>query len=188
MFKFLIALLLVTPAAASAQTGFNAKEIPASKYQGKIKEGKKWKDKDGEHVVVLTAASAKLYAYHFIKTDTGYRQIWRVYDHIDDCELDIVCEHVKGSLSVTDLDKDGTSEISFVYLLSCRGDVSPDTKKLILYEGETKYAIRGTNMLSFPNAPSTGGEKQIDKNLKSAPASILAHANSQFDKWGNVKY
>lgn len=176
---------------------FKSADIKKNLYSGNIKEGKRWKDAAGEHIIILCETdvyddksggtrSAKLFAYHLLKADTGWKQLWRVFDAVEKCEVDVVCEFVKGSLSLTDADKDGETEISFLYRQSCKGDVSPDGQKLIMYEGSNKYAIRGEVTLIY-GKEKFGGSKIIDKNFSSAPKPLLDFANAQWKKYAIVK-
>jgi hypothetical protein len=178
---------------------FKASDIPTRVYQGKIVEGKRIRDANGESIVLLCETGvlrhksdsryryARIYAYQFIKKDTGWQQLWKVYDNVEDCSLDVLCEFCKGSLSVTDLDKDGVAECSFVYSLSCKGGLDPDDKKLILYEGKDKFAIRGTNIFEYGNGGKEGGEKRVDKSFNKAPKAFLGHANRHWDQFGTIK-
>jgi hypothetical protein len=129
--------------------------LPSS-YQ--LKRAKKWHDVSGENWLVLyetgayiekgqTNASAKLSAVLFQKTDSGFVTKWKMIDYISDCELDIVCSFYDDHLTITDLDSNGLAEITMLYALSCKGDVSPNEKKLIMYEGTQKYAIRGEELM-----------------------------------------
>lgn len=176
---------------------FKSTDVKKSLYSGKIKDGKRWKDNAGEHLIILCETdvyddksggtrSAKLFAYHLLKADTDWKQQWRVYDAVENCEVDVTCEFVKGSLSLTDADKDGETEISFLYRQSCKGDVSPDGQKLIMYEGANKYAIRGETTMMYEKE-KFGGSKVIDKSFSSAPKPLLDFANAQWKKYSKQK-
>ena len=62
-----------------------------------------------------------------------------------------------------------------VYHTVCRGDVSPSTQKIIIYEGSRKYAVRGTSRLSLGGQPD-GGRYTFDAALQAAPAAFRQHA------------
>ena len=113
--------------------------LPSS-YQ--LKRAKKWHDVSGENWLVLyetgayiekgqTDASAKLSAVLYQKTDSGFVTKWKLKDNITNCGLDITCTFYDDHLSITDLDSNGIAEITMVYALSCKSDVSPNEKKLI---------------------------------------------------------
>jgi hypothetical protein len=60
-------------------------------------------------------------------------------------------------------------------------------KKLIMYEGMNKYAIRGSTMLEYTGS-KVGGDKKIDASFAKAPKPLLDFVNSQWDKLGTTKY
>ena len=72
-------------------------------------------------------------------------QTWKVYDYIDDCPVDIVASFVKNTFKITDLDNNGVAEIWLMYKTVCHGDVSPSEMKIIMYQGNQKFAMRGEN-------------------------------------------
>ncbi len=177
-------------------------KLPSSlKYKGEIVEGVEWKDKKGDNILILTATGefghngktdeiyrdSELYAYHFTKTDKEWKVVWQLTDFIRECDLDITLDFKKNTLSITDLNKNNIAESWLMYELSCKGDVSPDDLKLIMHEGEKKYAIRGSETMYFKEYESTEktivkGEKNIDSNFKNEPAVFLEFANTLWDK------
>jgi hypothetical protein len=170
--------------------------VPISYY---LKEAKKWNDKNGENWLLLyetgnyvqdntaTGASAKLSAVLYLKNDTGFVEQWNMRDFIDNCELDITCSFYEKHLSISDLDKNGMAEVMIVYALSCRGDVSPNEKKLILYEGGKKFALRGEEILIMKK-DTVGGTYNPDAAFKSLPAVTQDSAVKHFQKFGLTKY
>lgn len=143
-------------------TKITAFELPKSiKFKGRLQEGWKWKDKSGENILLTSLVStykdrlpdpgtgddsysAELHAFHFVKKDSGYKLLWKISDAEKICPFDLTVEFIKGSIKITDLDKDGISETTVQYKLSCRSDVSPAQMKLIMHEDTVKYALRGT--------------------------------------------
>jgi hypothetical protein len=163
-----------------------------------LKEARKWYDATGENWLVLyetgsyipkgnTGASAKLTAILFQKTDTGFVKQWAMSDFITACELDVVCSFYNNHLSVSDLDSNGIAEVMMVYALSCKGDVSPNTKKLILYEGKNKYAIRGEELMIMAR-DTIGGGKNNDASFEQLPQVIKDSALKHWQKFGFIKY
>jgi hypothetical protein len=163
-----------------------------------LKEAKKWYDAMGENWLVLyetgsyvgkagTGASAKLTAILYQKTDSGFFKQWTMHDFIADCELDVVCEFYDQHLSVSDLDSNGIAEIMMVYALSCKGDVSPNSKKLILYEGKNKYAIRGEELMVLKK-DTIGGSRKNDASFEQLPQVIKDSALRHWQKFGVTKY
>lgn len=165
--------------------------------KGNIVEGLAWRDAVSEHRVLFTSIPVKLdkqglqsgaiYAYCFVQSGGVWQKEWEVKDRIDNCEVDATCEFFPGSFTITDVDKNNFGEVTFLYKLSCKGDVSPDEKKLIMYEGSQKYAIRGSTILQYPESKE-GGEKKIDGSFNKGSKALLDFANSQWDKFGTEKY
>jgi hypothetical protein len=169
--------------------------LPSS-YQ--LKRAKKWHDVSGENWLVLyetgayiekgqTNASAKLSAVLFQKTDSGFVTKWKMIDYISDCELDIVCSFYDDHLTITDLDSNGLAEITMLYALSCKGDVSPNEKKLIMYEGTQKYAIRGEELMLLQK-DTIGGSWKADTAFSKAPKAFLSYAVERWEKFGKQQY
>jgi hypothetical protein len=163
-----------------------------------LKRAKKWHDISGENWLVRyetgsyiekgeTNPSANLSAVLYQKTDSGFVQKWKMNDFIRDCELDLTCAFYDDHLSVTDLDKNGLAEITMVYALSCKGDVSPNEKKLIMYEGRNKYAIRGEELMIMQK-DTIGGTMTADTSFSKAPPAFLSFAKEHWKKFGLQKY
>jgi hypothetical protein len=139
-------------------------DLPTSvEYRGIPVEAVKWEDKAGKHIVLLTQTGpfrekqveevinekAELYAYQFTYSDSSktWLKQWKVYDFVECFGVDMYIGFYSRSMTITDIDKDGIAEVTILYTSSCRGDVSPATKKLIMYEGVDKYAIRGETVI-----------------------------------------
>lgn len=165
--------------------------------KGAIVDGLGWQDAEGENRVLFTAnpaqmsksglQSAAVYAYCFIKDGKSWKKKWEVKDRVDACEVDATCEFFPKSFTITDKDANNIGEVTFLYKLSCKGDVSPDDKKLIMYEAGNKYAIRGSTIIEYAGSKE-GGEKMIDPSFTKAAKPLLDFANSQWAKFGITKY
>jgi hypothetical protein len=172
------------------------------KYEGKIKTAVRWVDSLGDNIAILTetgiyqsrkfkhendGGDAELYAYHFIVKDDSAFQTWRVYDFIYDCPVDIEVKFIKNSFQVTDLNKDGISEIWIMYKTVCHGDVSPCDMKIIMYQGQQKFAIRGQNKV-FGGTDEKGenlyigGDYKYDKAFAVGPEEFLVFAKKLWNK------
>lgn len=112
--------------------------------------------------------SARLYATLFADGAEGHDQLWLIQDRVDACPVDITAEFTGRAAAVSDADADGIPEFWVSYRISCRGDVSPSTLKVIGYEGAKKYALRGSSRLKLGDS-SEGGDYQADAAFKSAP-------------------
>ncbi len=165
--------------------------------KGNIINTAAWADAEAEQYVLFSETvnetksdgtqNKSLFAYCFTKEADGWKRKWFVQDRIEKCEVDATCEFYPASLSITDVDMNDIAEVTFIYKLSCKGDVSPDDKKLIMYAGTNKYAIRGTTGLQMADSKE-GGTKNVDAAFKKAPKALLDYAEQQWEKFGNEKY
>lgn len=175
---------------------FNAGMISKKLYKGQIKEGRRWKDKRGENIVILTQTGvywssvldatrgARLYAYHFIKTsDNSYKEIWKISEVVDECAWDVRCNFFNNSFTVTDLDSDDIAEVGFALAKGCKSEPGPDEKKLVFYEGKDLYMIKGTTTV-MKGSQKLGGDKEVEKKFDDAPDAFLEFANKQWNKFG----
>lgn len=142
---------------------------------------------DGEDYA-LPSSTQYLYGTHYYTdAETGeYLLLWRIQDFVKDCEFDLMMEFVDGTLEITDMDKDGIAESLFIYRMTCTSDVSPMTQKLIMHEGENKYALRGITDLEVVPGELEKGEMNIDPAFEAdgVPNSFLIHARKV---WGANK-
>ena len=174
---------------------FDARSLPGEiRYQGKIVNGARWIDSNGENFLLLTQTGkfpstgkcvvagepcfdAEVYAYDFVKKDNKVSLLWKITDFERNCSFDLYASFLKEALFITDLDSNGVAESLFLYKHSCRSDVSPAVLKLIMHEGVTKYAIRGTTKSA---GDSGGGAMNIDPAFKQAKPELR---NFAFEKW-----
>lgn len=113
------------------------------------------------------------YVYHFSIVNSSVVLKWKIRDYVKDCDFDTRFRFIDNALSITDLNNNGVKEIWIMYSLGCRSDVSPDELKLIMYEGDTKYAIRGYT-LDYEQKPKQimDSKKTIDMNFKKSDKRI----------------
>jgi hypothetical protein len=177
---------------------FDAQSLPGEiRHQGKIVNGARWIDSNGENFLLLTQTGkipskgksaaeeednfdAEIYAYNYVKKDDKVSLLWKITDFERKCSFDLYAGFLKGALFITDLDSNGVAESLFLYKLSCRSDVSPATLKLIMHEGVTKYAIRGTTKLPGDGG---GGEMNIDAAFKAAKPVLREFAVENWKKY-----
>ena len=162
-------------------------DIPRSiDFRGTVVEALKWTDATGENILILTVTGqftwkdylegtteysledkSELYAYLFQKqpADQYYSRTWRVYDFTKCYGVDWYTGFIPKATTITDLDKDGITEVSLPYVSICRGGIDPGDMKIIMYEGNTKYALRGSTMIICEQA-DYGGTFTSSQNLK----------------------
>lgn len=171
-------------------------KLPASvKYDGKIVSGVRWEDKNGQNILIVCETpektsgdfrSKELYVYQYIVNGEDAKQLWKINDFVKECPVDVMLSLMPGSITVTDINRDGIAENTFLYRMSCKGDVSPDDMKLIMHEGESKYAIRGSIILVL-DRKKYGGEMKTDPSFDKAPSGFLAYAMEQWKKFETEK-
>ena len=189
---------------------FDPKALPAEiRYKGEIVAGARWLDKNGENLLLLCQTGplksprqelgeddtkdARLDAYHYVKDKKRYRLLWKLYDHIDSCRFDLTAVFIRKSLTVTDLDGNGIAESTFMYRLGCRSDIHPLQLKLIMHEGQAKYALRGETLVNVGAPPGggpdriIGGLNTIDPAFHRAPKVFLGHALKQWKSFEKDK-
>lgn len=178
------------------------------KYEGKIVTAVRFTDNAGDNIVITTETGvfnstkfkeengddAELFAYHFIIKNDSVKLLWKVYDYVSDCYVDIEASFIKNTFQVTDLNKDGVAEIWLMYKIACRGDASPADMKIIMYQAQQKYAMRGQNKVidgvdEKGNKYYLGGEYKFDPAFQTAPKEFTEFAEKLWNKnimqiWG----
>ena len=164
-------------------------EIPKNlDFKGTVVEALKWKDALGENILIQTVTGhfswkdyeensksyilqdkSELYAYLFRKTnsESEFVRVWKVYDFNKCYGVDWFTGFIPKATTITDIDKNGISEITLPYVLICRGGMDPGIMKIIMYEDNVKYALRGKTMLMCKSKERYGGENEPSENLLS---------------------
>ncbi len=155
-----------------------------------------FKDSDGEHRVVFTEQklvskkdkrSQQLTVLHEKKVKNAWVKVWDAKDFINDCEFDVTVQVLDKSITVTDLDADGLAEVSFMYQLGCRSDVSPLSLKLLMYEQTRKFALRGVTRVKVGEENGKdleeGGTFEADSAFKTADKGFQPFAEKQWEQF-----
>jgi hypothetical protein len=159
---------------------------PVTAKNGSTVRELKFRDTAGDHLVrfELSRVTTKTVDELEQKSRTlkvshrvGAKELWSAKDFVETCPFDLLLELVEGSIEVTDLNGDGVAEVSFAYLLTCRSDVSPASGKLLLYEGVTKYALRGS-----AQDMGGGGEFTVDPAFEKAPKAFRPFAEAKWKR------
>ncbi len=166
--------------------------------KGDFLYGYKWKDKMGLNQLIFTVQNKfvewkdaeyddmgdnyrYLRVYHFAGTKNDYSLIREIKDGFDACgspPFALENEFYKNSISITDLNKNGYAEITFMYYLLCASELTPVTTKLMMLENGEKYAIRGN---SYIPEYEMGGEKNL--SLKGADQVLKDYASDIWNKF-----
>ncbi|RZK53732.1 MAG: hypothetical protein EOO59_12150, partial [Hymenobacter sp.] len=188
----LLSVCLLLASSAQAQLRVSAlapAAVPAAlQRSGRVVQALRYTDHTGTYTVLATehgpipdpdpqsgeGQRADLYAYQYAAT--GAAPTWQLHDFVADCPLDLEAQFIPKSLTVTDLDQNGTAEVWLVYRTTCRGDVSPSTQKIIMHEGSRKYAVRGTSRIALGNGQHDGGTYTLDAAWQAAPVAFRQQA------------
>ncbi|WP_211321184.1 M949_RS01915 family surface polysaccharide biosynthesis protein [Arcicella aurantiaca] len=203
-FKLFFAITVLFSTNLLGQTPIKSTKLDVNKLpyfikvDGKAQNAVRWTDNLGDNIVVtsetgrytpkkakeneIEEANADLFAYHYIITNNQAQQTWKVYDFIKDCPLDIEANYVKNTFQVTDLDKNGVAEVWLMYRTVCHGDVSPSDMKIIMYQGQQKYAMRGRAKIKYGEKEFEGGEYKLDPAFNKAPKVIIDFAKKLWNK------
>jgi len=171
--------------------------------KGDFEAGLAFHDRAGDNLIIFStkqtkrshgdweARSRSLYATHLVAKGSGWRVERAVRDMEEDCGSpnggDLTAAFVPEALEVTDLDGDGTAEVTFAYRLGCRTDVRPLTMKLLVLEDGQKYILRGQArvVLTAHDDETYGtGDFEVDPAFAKAPAVFLKHAK---EAWAAVR-
>lgn len=162
--------------------------------------GYSWSDKAGLNHLLFTRAVkfvqwkgeekgmgdnyAVLRAYHFAGTDGDFKLVQMIEDgNRDGCSsppFSLEADFYKKSVSITDLDKNGYGEVTFIYTILCGSEPEPVPARLVVMENGKIYSISGTSYLAEFNA---GGEKNADDAFKSLDKRIQSHADKTWNRF-----
>lgn len=159
-------------------------------FRGTVVEALKWNDAVSEKILIQTVTGqfnwkdyeensknymiqdkSELYAYLFEKkhNEDKFNFSWKIYDYKECFGVDWFTGFIPKATTITDINKDGITEITIPYVLICRGGMDPGTMKIIMYENGVKYALRGLTMVGGCEGQySYGGEYLASDNLKSS--------------------
>lgn len=182
-------------------------DLSGVEFKGSLVHAYSWQDQRGENILVqsiLNSEASKypssyLFSRHYIKKGDSLELFREVQDKIENCEFDITLKFLTAPI-ITDLNSDEIAEVTTSYLLTCRSDVSEAEMKVIMYDQNGKYALRGAEYIIFPDYPPAEnmefdlskfinngsepewleyrGRYENSFDFKSAPLSFLSHADS----------
>ena len=168
-------------------------------YQGNITNSVRWKDKMGDNIVIATESgvykspvkiegmegemgkNAEVSAYHFLIQNETPIQLWKMNDYEKDCMFDVEANFIENTFEITDLNNNGIAETWLMYVTTCTSDVSPKNMKIIMYEGQQKYAMRGNSKVRINENEYTGGDYIFDEAFLNSPEVFRTHAKSKWD-------
>jgi hypothetical protein len=143
---------------------------------------KMWNDENGLNYLLFTKkvtrnerehepsdVSKELHAYHFKKSGTAMVLMREIKDFVLNCMHDNTLELIENSVNITDVDNDNYGEVTFMYKLGCRSDITPLDMKLMHLENGDKYAIRGNEKVQVGPEDYIGGKAKADATFNKVP-------------------
>jgi|SRR6185503_7536740 len=197
LLKLVLLLFLTQRVTAQIKvTDVDKNTIPKSiQFKGHIVNAVKYTDSEGTHLVITTEtgivagkdtadqmSNADLYAYCYKVEGNKLTLAWQMHDFFNDCPLEEVVNYIPGTFAVTDLNNDGKAEVWLMYLVACRSDVSPGSLKIIMHEGNKKYAMRGENRVNDLPNKYVGGRYTFDDAFKAGPKPFRDYAQQLWKK------
>lgn len=188
-------------------TKLDLKKLPKGvNYEGKIKTAIRFVDILGSHIIITSETGvyhnskfqhledgrdAELFGYHYLENKGKINLVWRVYDLIQDCPFDVYVNYIPNTFQITDLNNDDICEVWLMYKTSCRSDVSPAEMKIIMYQNQQKFAIRGQNKVKVGEKEYVGGSYKFDKNFLEGPKEFRDFASNLWkshilETWGKT--
>lgn len=102
--------------------------------------------------------------------DRTGNQPWQ-HSAVVECDgVDIEADFYPETFSVTDLDGDGTAELTFAYHRFCGGGIDPRDVTVVLQEGDNRYILEGQSLVQVGDDPAFGGGFSMDDALNKAPS------------------
>lgn len=114
--------------------------------------------------IVLSAVVQQLPASH-----EGKKGRWQHSGEVECDGVDIAAHFYPGTFSVTDLDGNGTAELTFAYYRFCGGGIDPRDVTVVMQEGGSSYVLEGQTLIKVGDDPAFGGESEMDAALAKAP-------------------
>lgn len=131
------------------------------------------------------AFDQEIFAYNYVKQNDNLSLLWKMYDFEKDCVMNLIIQYLENPPLLTDLDNDNIMESWIIYKKTCTSDVSPLDLKIIMHEGNKKYALRGKNIVETGVDSYAGGEKEFDSNFKNGDQRFIGFAENIWEEHKN---
>ncbi len=178
-----------TQAVELSVSDFKVEMAAGLKLDGEIVHGETWTDNRGENMLVFTEKQTyddevegpafseyALHVYHYIKNVGKYELQGEEKDAQGDCGFENRARFMEEAVTITDLDKNGHAEMTFVYRLGCSSEASPDDLRLIMYENDKKFTISGNTNVRINANLELGGEMKTSADFDNAPKEFKTYA------------
>ena len=178
------------PAGEEAQpSGDNELSYPVA---GKVVISRHFEDKLGEGGLVYTKEEkqspdgqvAVLRAYRFAGSPDSPKIVWQIEDGPAGCGAGgASADFFAAAPILTDLDDDGVEEVWTGYICGCAGDSGPADLKIVMHEGEKRYAMHGKTSTVSASGALQGGEGVMDQSFKDGPSAFRSFASKLWQGW-----
>ncbi len=148
---------------------FDQSDLPPNwNYQGKVIDGRRWRDKNGLNFFVCLMEEKndiiKMQLRHFFMVGDQINELHDLEEIEEKCNEDLSIIPIKESFYVSDFDNDGIGEVTFIFRYGCRTGMSPLNQTLYMLEHKKKYEISGTTVVG-----DAGGKENIIPQFHEKP-------------------
>jgi hypothetical protein len=126
----------------------------------------------------------EIYMTHFVTSDIEAKTFWNDQDSVRDCAVDLELSFLEEYPRITDLDKNGVSEIWTVYHKGCHGDVSPTEMKVSMIMLGHQFVLSGRRIANIGGGRKVGGEIYTNMFAKTL-TPFKTYADSLWIKYKN---
>lgn len=153
-----------------------------------------FRDHDGEGLLVLSRSDGqavdaeseqevdkvvlKATLYGRAAERDAFKPRWQIEQETTCPGLDLDVDFYADVSDVTDLDKDGTAEVTVASHAFCGGGIDPHDIAIEMREGQSVYTITGQSLITPAGEDPVGGEREDSASLKQAPELLRQHMDS----------
>ena len=167
-------------------TEINRKALP---FNGRFFSSVSWNDKLGSNILIISEKGKydggngrkEVFAYHYVERDAVYDILWQMNDFVDGWGCDLTIQLINFFPLISDIDANGIAETAIFYSLDNRCDAVSFPAKLIVHEGEEKFAIRGIRNQFLGPPEEVNNEYRADNGLPPMKYKNLDAGNSVLD-------
>ena len=170
----------------------SAEEELAYPVAGKVLMSRHFEDKLGEGDLVYTkeerqspdGQAAVLRAYRFAGSLESPKIVWQIEDGPARCGAGgATADFFAAAPILTDLDGNGIDEVWTGYAYGCAGASGPADLKIVMHEGEKRYAMQGKTSTVAASGALQGDEGVMDQSFKDGPAAFRSFASKLWQGW-----
>jgi hypothetical protein len=162
------------------------KSLETLPIAGNILEARKWKDKSGIHLIIITEKikgtfcepeyTAELHAYGFDEANARMVKAWEIVDFSENACSSV--RYLPGTLKLSDIDGNGTIETAFFYEHS-HDCCDPIRVKYILHKDGVQLPIHG--QVPMIKEETESYKKEMGKAYEKCPLIIKDFASKAWD-------